>query len=457
MTTRARLQILTALYLAAAPAAFAGDVVVDGSFVSTVPTGTAPLAVDSTTLVPNLNADLLDGLDSTRFMRDVGNVVLVGKTGGDFSSIQAALSSITAASQADPYLVLVGPGTYQEQVTMKQWVDIQGSGQGVTTISWAGGGLGNQTVSGVSNAELRHLTVVNSGNGEDDPWAIYILGHSPTLTHVTAIAETTGVGATAIRIAKALTPFALAPEMTHVKARAYGDSAIAIDNRGGSPLLFAVDAFAIGESSIGFNNVFDATPVLRQVVASASAAGGIGQAKGFAIDGGSATLRDVEASGAGANTNWGLFASGGADVEMIRVEARASGDGTTCYALQAISSTVTIHGSEVVASGCDTANQAIRNDRGDVRVYDSHVQASSATSYGVFNHNLVGSGEPGTVGLHNSQVIGFTHAVDTGADCTTKVGASLVGGAGTTTGAGTNLCAGVHDEAMAFTAGPLCP
>lgn len=42
-------------------------------FTSSVPTGTAPLTVASTTLVSNLNADMLDGLHSTSFGRAFGN------------------------------------------------------------------------------------------------------------------------------------------------------------------------------------------------------------------------------------------------------------------------------------------------------------------------------------------------------------------------------------------------
>lgn len=38
-----------------------------GQLVSTVPTGTAPLAVSSTTKVTNLNADLLDGVEAAAF------------------------------------------------------------------------------------------------------------------------------------------------------------------------------------------------------------------------------------------------------------------------------------------------------------------------------------------------------------------------------------------------------
>jgi len=46
-----------------------GSIRTSGQFISTVTTGTAPLSVTSTTVVTNLNADLLDGIDSGSFLR----------------------------------------------------------------------------------------------------------------------------------------------------------------------------------------------------------------------------------------------------------------------------------------------------------------------------------------------------------------------------------------------------
>ena len=40
-----------------------------GQLVSTIPIGTTPLIVTSTTRVPNLNADMVDDLHSTSFLR----------------------------------------------------------------------------------------------------------------------------------------------------------------------------------------------------------------------------------------------------------------------------------------------------------------------------------------------------------------------------------------------------
>jgi hypothetical protein len=113
------------------------------------------------------------------------NVVVVAKAGGDFTSIQAALNSITDNSAANPYMVWVGPGTYTETVTMKPYVDIEGAGEDATTITYAGNASNTGTVVGSANAELRFLTVQNTG-GTAAATAIY--GGS-SLSHVTAIAS----------------------------------------------------------------------------------------------------------------------------------------------------------------------------------------------------------------------------------------------------------------------------
>ncbi|MGH2522846.1 MAG: hypothetical protein ACRDH2_10125, partial [Anaerolineales bacterium] len=126
------------------------------------------------------------------------NVVVVAKSGGDFTSIQAALNSITNASATNPYLVWIAPGVYAETVTMKPFVDIEGAGELLTKITAAGSASVNTgTVMGASNAELRFLTVENTG-GNTYATAIYNNAASPRISHVAASAsggnqETTGV------------------------------------------------------------------------------------------------------------------------------------------------------------------------------------------------------------------------------------------------------------------------
>jgi hypothetical protein len=56
--------IVAATLISIAAVASAGDVSIDGTYTSTVGTGTPPLEVSSSTHVPNLNADLLDGMSA---------------------------------------------------------------------------------------------------------------------------------------------------------------------------------------------------------------------------------------------------------------------------------------------------------------------------------------------------------------------------------------------------------
>lgn len=81
------------------------------------------------------------------------NVVVVAATGGDYASISEALTAITPTA-ANRYVVKVMPGTYNESVTMKSYVDLQGAGMDVTTINYEDGNaimcdnVTNVTISG---------------------------------------------------------------------------------------------------------------------------------------------------------------------------------------------------------------------------------------------------------------------------------------------------------------------
>ena len=121
------------------------------------------------------------------------NVIIVARAGGDFTSVQAALNSITNNSPTNPYLVWVAPGIYTETVTMKQYVDIEGAGEKVTKIVNTGS-VNSATLFGASNAELRYLTVESNSSA----WmtAIRNVNASPSLLHVTAITRPTSGDAT---------------------------------------------------------------------------------------------------------------------------------------------------------------------------------------------------------------------------------------------------------------------
>lgn len=83
---------------------FNGNVATPGSFVSTVATGTAPLSVTSTTVVGNLNSDLLDGQHGSYF--ENRDTTAVGFSGGTLTLTRAAGNLTTSLDGR--YLPLAG-------------------------------------------------------------------------------------------------------------------------------------------------------------------------------------------------------------------------------------------------------------------------------------------------------------------------------------------------------------
>ena len=121
-----------------------------------------------------LDADFLDGLDGSAFVRTTGGTingdlstigrvsaneftilargisfpdgsiqtsaaakakhVSVAPTGGDYSTIQAAIDAINPTADG-PYVIDVAPGTYSETVRMKSHVHLRGAGRDATMLS----------------------------------------------------------------------------------------------------------------------------------------------------------------------------------------------------------------------------------------------------------------------------------------------------------------------------------
>jgi hypothetical protein len=96
-------------------------------------------------------------------------VVVVAKSGGDFTQIQPAVDSIVDASEENPYLVWVAPGLFEENVTLKPHVHLQGAGREATVISSAVSSdvdpPTQATVVLADGTSLRDLTVKNGGSG----------------------------------------------------------------------------------------------------------------------------------------------------------------------------------------------------------------------------------------------------------------------------------------------------
>ncbi len=90
------------------------------AFVSTASTGTAPLQVSSTTRVANLNADLLDGYDSTDFARKAENATITGSWTFT-NTISAGNASAT-----------IGTLTVNNDATIKGGLTVEGGANAIT-------------------------------------------------------------------------------------------------------------------------------------------------------------------------------------------------------------------------------------------------------------------------------------------------------------------------------------
>ncbi len=369
--------------------------------------------------ITGMPAGFADGVDNGSSYQ---NIKVVAKSGGDFTTITAALNSITTASDANRYLIYVAPGVYTEQVTMKQYVDIEGAGELTTKITFSGSAAGTTgTLLGADNTELRFLTVENTG-GNAHAKAIYNSGAAPCLTHVTASAS----GGTDNNCG--VYNYASSPTMTDVTARASGGAYY----------------------NYGVSNYYSSSPTMTNVTARAS--GGTYYSYGVANFASSPTMTNVTASASGKTYNHGV-SNCSSSPTMTNVTASASGGKHSYGVYNNYYSSPTMTNVTVSASG-GTDNTGVYNDSSLSTIANSVISGSGGTNnYGLYNYASSGSY---TVLVNNSQISGSNNTIYNDSHFTTRVGASKLSGGAVSLGGGTVTCAGVYDEAYAFYAS-TCP
>lgn len=280
------------------------------------------------------------------------NVLVVAKSGGHYNTISAALASITDNSATNRYLIWVAPGTYTELVTMKEYVDIEGAGEIATKITYTGSvSLYTGTVVGANNAELRFLTVENTG-GNTLAIAIYNGSASPRLTHLTATAS----GGT--------------------------DSNYGVYNfSSSSPVMTNVIATGSGGTTNGgvYNSV--SLPTMTNVTATGSGSGG-SYNYGIVTDNSSLTMTNVTATAFGGADNRGVYNFHSSPT--IQNSVISASGGTSNYGIYNTATggtyIVTVNNSQITGS-----TNTIRNDTEfTVRVGASKLDGGAVTGGGTF-------------------------------------------------------------------------
>lgn len=130
------------------------------------------------------------------YQKKYANVVVVAKNGGDFTDPIAAIDSITDASGMNPYLVKIMPGVYDmgnRSVLMKPFVDVEGSGENVTTITGGDPYISYKLVVSASHAGLRDLSLKAAGDYQ--ACAIFVQDANPVIvSRVTVNASVSSSG-----------------------------------------------------------------------------------------------------------------------------------------------------------------------------------------------------------------------------------------------------------------------
>lgn len=296
------------------------------------------------------------------------NVAVVAKSGGDYTLPTDAMNSLAgwcpSPSASNPCLLKIMPGVYNigtNSVQMQPYVDIEGSGENTTIITGNVGGPNNGTINGASNAEIRFLTVQNTG-GVTSAIAIANINSnaSPKITNVTAIAS----GATH-NIGIAI--YSASPILTNVTAK--------VEAPGG--------AYNHGVANNAVNNA-DSPSLMQNVTATAS--GGTYNNGVYNVNSSSVTMRNVDAKASGGTISNGVF-NDHSDVIMEYVNASAS-DGVTNNGVMNLVSDTQMRHMRATASGGSTSNGVFNQDSAKPVLYYVRVAANDATGFSTGIRNV---------------------------------------------------------------------
>jgi hypothetical protein len=302
-------------------------------------------------------------------------VVWVAQSGGQFTSVSAALASITDNGVAHPYVIKVAPGTYTESggIDMKNYVDLEGSGQETTTVACTCASATNPQTDGSSatlradgatlHGEVRNLTITNSGATTyvTGIWTHNIAAGQLSLRDVTVTATATGAATT-----NGVYDASSSPKMNNVRATASGGA---------------------NSDNYGVSNISSSSPTMTNLTATAN---GGAQDRGVYDNSSSPTMINVIATGTGgSNSNYGVANDTGSPT-MNNVTATATATGFGSYSVGVSnnsSSSPTMTYVTATATGGILGNTGVSNNftSSPTMTNVTATAAGGTNSYGVNN------------------------------------------------------------------------
>jgi hypothetical protein len=240
----------------------------------------------------------------------------------------AAVESIRDNSTTNPYLVKIEPGVYDlgaRSLVMKDYVDVEGSGELATTIT-AAGGVGQGTVVGADNSELRFATVKSTG-GSQQAVALFAQTTSPRFSHVTAISSG-GSENYGLHISNGA---AVLEDVT--ASVSGGNTSIAFANFNGSTTVSSSSFSSSGAAGLGAAvlTTFGGSVKISGSSLFASAAG---IAIGLRSYNGNHTLADTTVSASGSGLSYGIYNGQKTSGPTVQVnQSRISGQTNSLFVI----------------------------------------------------------------------------------------------------------------------------
>jgi hypothetical protein len=341
-----------------------------------------------------VDADTVDGLHASELGTHYQNVVVVAKSGGDFTSVQAAIDSITDAAADNAYLVWVAPGVYEEQVTMKPYVHLQGAGQEATIITSSASDSAwpptQATLVLASDASLRDLAVGNSGAGDMNTALLATAGMTRTLVaDVTARAQGSGVSNLAIVLSGSGTGITL--QAVTALAENGSSHGVGLVNTDGAAAMVHGGTFTGRGGVYGWGILSSGSgTTLKAMDITALGENGSDLNQGLHnYDGSTATLHGGVFTGRGGNQTGGVSNTLGSTMMAEDITTLAE-NGTENYGLGNFDdAAMTVRGAAVTARG-GVNNYALSNESNvtmEAESVTALAENGSGANYGLWNVN----------------------------------------------------------------------
>jgi hypothetical protein len=321
------------------------------------------------------------------------------------TTLRNALAGIPAPSSTDRWLLKIEPGIYDIGTTplqMRSWVDIEGSGIGMTTVRGSVDALLTNydgTINGADNSELRLLTV-----------------------------------------------------------EAQSSSSIAVANIAASPRLYRLKLLATAVNTWGIRNTGGSAPLIEEcevVATSTSTANSFATGilfKGFPPAGKRSSILRSTIAVSGAGTNYGVNMLNAQTVTLIRDSRMDVTGGTTTYGIYGTPNgpwsgqeNLQIRNSEISSAGGSSSSYGIKLEAGTFVALD--IQVSKVWGHVAPTTNGIVQLGNAAIGMQGSSVVGYTNTVQT-ASSVSIASTFLIGGPATASG--WLGCMGVWDENGVF-------